>query len=121
MARYKDCDKCYHRHACAGDTDKWNYYGECPHYINTADVAPKSEVAREIFAEIEKECVVKWGNSLIFNQDNFYELKKKYDVPDTNVGDKYFTAEQVRAMSREEVRKNYSAIMESMKKWGEQI
>jgi hypothetical protein len=83
MARYIDCEKCYHRNVCQGDTDKWNYYGECPHYINTADVVPKSEVvlassdavkmliechgyalthdadikkevAREIFEEIEK-------------------------------------------------------------------
>lgn len=79
MARYIDCDKCYHRYACAGDTDKWNYYGECPHYTNSADVVPRSEyedlelkleaersfkplaitlakqeVAREIFEEIEK-------------------------------------------------------------------
>lgn len=53
MARYKDCDKCYHRHVCAGDTDKWNYYGECPHYIKFADVAAKTEVARGIFEEIE--------------------------------------------------------------------
>lgn len=44
----------------------------------------------------------------------------KGGVTDTNVGSKYFTAEQVRAMSHEEVRENYSAIMESMKKWGEQ-
>jgi hypothetical protein len=44
MARYIDCEKCYHRNVCQGDTDKWNYYGECPHYINTADVVPKSEV-----------------------------------------------------------------------------
>ena len=44
----------------------------------TADVVPKSEVAREIFEKIEEECVVKWGNSRLFNEDAFYELKKKY-------------------------------------------
>ena len=43
MANCKDCNKCYHRYACAGDTDKWNYYGECPHYVATADVVPRSE------------------------------------------------------------------------------
>ena len=53
MARYKDCDKCYHRLVCAGDTDKWNYYGECPHYINAADVVPKSEVER-----LEEKCAI---------------------------------------------------------------
>ncbi len=54
MARYKDCDKCYHRLVCAGDTDKWNYYGECPHYINAADVVAKSEVER---LQAEAECL----------------------------------------------------------------
>lgn len=46
MARYADCDKCYHRFVCEGDTDKWNYYGECPHYFATADAVPSSEVER---------------------------------------------------------------------------
>lgn len=46
MAQCKDCDKCFHRDVCAGDTDRWNYFGECPHYINSADVAPKSEITR---------------------------------------------------------------------------
>ena len=82
MAQCKDCDKCFHRDVCAGDTDRWNYFGECPHYISVDDVVPKSEVeklshkcdecagctqwkcdcanielevAREIFEEIEEE------------------------------------------------------------------
>ncbi len=32
----------------------------------------------------------------------------------------YFTPEQVRKMSREEVRKNYGAILKSMEKWGKE-
>ena len=80
MARYKDCDKCYHRLACAGDTDKWNYYGECPHYIAAADVAPRSEVAREIFEEInaiKKEYASGDidGNELYIR---LFRLEKKY-------------------------------------------
>lgn len=98
----------------------------------TADVAPKSEVAREIFAEIEEvfRLHTEGGYYLngawfperldLYTGDAIAELKKKYDVTDINVGDKFFTAEQVRTMTREEVSKNYSAIMKSMKKWGEQ-
>ena len=80
MARYKDCDKCYHRHACAGDTDKWNYYGECPHYINSTDVVPKSEVA-EIIEETFKRIRENFVNTPICNvalSDLEAELKKKY-------------------------------------------
>ena len=97
----------------------------------TADEAPKSEVAGEIFAEIDKiiigcrvdEYSKEFGYVVRQNYNGasivryLAELKKKYDVTDTNVGSKYFTPEQVRAMSREEVHKNYSAIMESMKTW----
>lgn len=41
------------------------------------------------------------------------------DTP-TETDFKYFTAEQVRNMSQKEVRENYSDIMKSMKKWGEE-
>lgn len=92
----------------------------------------ETEVAREIFAEIDKiiigcrvdEYSKEFGYVVRQNYNGasivrcLAELKKKYDVTDTNVGSKYFTPEQVRAMSREEVHKNYSAIMESMKTWG---
>lgn len=53
----------------------------------TADVAPKSEVAREIFAEIEKECqwycdAYKWSSlaDSVVKQisQSIAELKKKY-------------------------------------------
>lgn len=49
--------------------------------------------------------------------EELHEITKIGET-DTNVGSKYFTPEQVRAMSREEVHKNYYAIMESMKTWG---
>ena len=39
------------------------------------------------------------------------------DTP-TETDFKYFTAEQVRNMSRSEVLANYDDIMKSMKKWG---
>ena len=80
MARYKDCDKCFHRYACAGDTDKWNYYGECPYYISAADVAPKSEIAREIMLEIDT-LICCHANGDIDDKRLymlFDELKKKY-------------------------------------------
>lgn len=44
----------------------------------TAKETFKAEVAREIFEEIEEGCIVKYGNTLLFNQDNFDELKKEY-------------------------------------------
>ena len=40
-----------------------------------ADVAPRAEVAREIFEEIDKMCIDTFGN---FNHRVFSELKKKY-------------------------------------------
>lgn len=43
----------------------------------------------------------------------------KPDTP-TETDFKYFTAEQVRNMSQKEVRENYSDIMKSMEKWGEE-
>ncbi len=42
----------------------------CKHFKPTADVAPKSEVAREIFEEIDK--------TVFADMDFFKELKKKY-------------------------------------------
>jgi hypothetical protein len=41
----------------------------------TADVAPKSEVAREIFEEIYEDCFDQYG---YINYDALAELKKKY-------------------------------------------
>ena len=47
----------------------------------TADVAPKSEVAREIFAEIETSLCYKFINGeihLIIREEDYKEYKKKY-------------------------------------------
>ena len=45
----------------------------------TADVAPKSEVAREIFEEIEKvACVYKLDGDFYIDNGLYAELKKKY-------------------------------------------
>lgn len=46
-----------------------------------ADVAPKSEVAREIFAEIETSLCYKFINGeihLIIREEDYKEYKKKY-------------------------------------------
>jgi len=90
MAQYKDCDKCYHCSACAGDTDKWNYFGECPHYVAAADVALKSEFVTEFFEELDKFIKANktgfysphgnymgQGVSLGMFEDSLAELKKK--------------------------------------------
>ncbi len=45
----------------------------------------KTEVAREIFEEIEEGCVVKYGNTRLFNLDIFEEIRDKYI---DNKGDK---------------------------------
>lgn len=42
MAR---CNGCIHENVC--DREAGYGYFECPHYINAADVAPRSEVARD--------------------------------------------------------------------------
>lgn len=47
----------------------------CKHFKPTADVAPKSEVAREIFAEIEKLHLHVTNE---FDMRRYEELKKKY-------------------------------------------
>jgi len=48
--------------------------------INTADVVPKSEVAREIFEEIESVCLkhIDRYDRYLMCCKNFAELKKKY-------------------------------------------
>lgn len=79
MAR---CKGCIHENVCNREVGYG--YSVCPHYINTADVVPKSEVAREIFAEIET-CMKNFeddddGYLLKKCEFEFFmrELKKKY-------------------------------------------
>lgn len=86
-----------------------------------ADVAPRAEVAREIFEEIES----------LFPSDKKFttisrvtinRLKKKYaEGEDTNVPTKkdYYTPEEVRNMSHAEILNNLTVIRESMKRWRE--
>lgn len=47
MAR---CKGCMHDSVCNGDVG--HGYSVCPHYINTADVAPRAEIAKELLAII---------------------------------------------------------------------
>ena len=82
MARSDDCYKCYHRSVCDGCNDLWGRLGECSHYINSADVAPRAEVAREIFEEIEKYMMdsvdVTHTAYKTIGTSTFAILKKKY-------------------------------------------
>lgn len=34
----KDCNKCYHKSVCDTNTDRLNYFGDCPHYLPAEDV-----------------------------------------------------------------------------------
>ena len=71
----------------------------------------KAEVAREIFEEIYEDCFDQFG---YIDYEALAELKKKY----TEQTEKdYFTPEDVQRMTAKDVRDNYTAIMESMKKW----
>jgi hypothetical protein len=60
----------------------------------TADVAPRAEVAREIFWELDKlllSITIDEENEesfVGFDFDKYLALKKKYLAPDTNVGRK---------------------------------
>ena len=46
------CAKCIHKNVCNScRLEAEHLHGDCPDYL-TADVAPKSEVAREIFQEL---------------------------------------------------------------------
>lgn len=49
------------------------YTENCKYTVEQA----KTEVAREIFAEVES-CIFEYGSNHIFSHDKFDELKKKY-------------------------------------------
>jgi hypothetical protein len=82
------------------------------------------ELAREIFKEIQS-CLVRrhWNGFDIvtfeFDAVKYAELKKKYtegeDKPASE--EKYFSPEDVRKMTNQEVREKYSAIRKSMEMW----
>ena len=66
---------------------KWNYYGECPHYISAADVVPKSEVEEifELFEElVDVQDSLLMEESLIYLPRKLAELKKKYTEEKNN-------------------------------------
>lgn len=60
-------------------------------------------------------------NGEVVNVTEYYQKEEPTTAanPDTPTGTdfKYFTAEQVRMMSQEEVKANYSDVLKSMKKW----
>lgn len=82
MARYIDADKVMEEIERIGGHNlcEWETIGVKALIDRqpTADVAPKSEVAREIFEEIEKYyCVNKFGEAYV-HFDSIEEIKKKY-------------------------------------------
>ena len=68
---------CIHIDACRRFADNSTYWnsGDCPIYKSAADVAPKSEVAREIFEEIERKVASKIPMKFtpIFKRDLGYD------------------------------------------------
>ena len=91
------CKDCFHWNACKkmleamwGHSVPSGYEGgadRCEDFISTADVAPRAEVAREIFEEIEQTCRVCGAFGVRgYIMDDVANLKKKYteERPDGN-------------------------------------
>lgn len=78
MAQHEyKCQSCFHRGVCP------EYHPEtyiCVHHIDKADVAPRAEVAREIFEEIDS-LIYKWHSDSLYSTGELLydvsELKKK--------------------------------------------
>jgi hypothetical protein len=86
-----------------------------------ADVAPRAEIAREIFEEIES-LFPSDKNFTTISRVTINRLKNKYaEGEDTNVPTKkdYYTPEEVRNMYYAEILNNLTVIRESMKRWRE--
>lgn len=82
MARYIDskylvdwCNEMYQKQTQIKGKEYCNAFLQTVVTAPTADVAPKSEVAREIFAEIYEDCFDQFG---YINNEALAELKKKY-------------------------------------------
>ena len=77
----RSCKSCIHRQVCE-IYDVTNEPLEaigCVHFLDTADVVPKSEVAREIFEEIESILCISEGKYTNMSlKDAIAILKKKY-------------------------------------------
>lgn len=87
----------------------------------------RQKVASEIFEEIQKSIV----HNILHNESYSFEgvidcitkdldeLKKKYTEgePIPASEEKYFSPEDVRKMTNQEVRENYTAIRKSMERW----
>lgn len=50
-------------------------------------------------------------------KESYERIREIFKGATEETNQKHFTPEDVRRMSREEVRKNYKAIMDSMKEW----
>ena len=71
------CEKCLYRNNCQFlTTHKGSAVKGCTAFKSETDI--KSEVAREIFAEIEKLKYTKWDWNEYVDWDAIAELKMKY-------------------------------------------
>ena len=66
------------------------------------------------YALYEKKMAIASANAQLINQKNSSSSTGAIGRESEN---EFFSPEEVRLMSREEVRKNYSKIIDSMKKW----
>ena len=63
---------------CADKEEFFNRVFDAVDGMRASDVAPKSEIAKEIFGEIEKLKHTKFDWSDVVDWDGIAELKKKY-------------------------------------------
>lgn len=78
------CNECIHNSVCEEvnnlkcrkDFIWYRAESGCPYYKPTAEVAPKSEVAKEIFEDIDNK--LSFAHSIIDAFDVLDEIKKKY-------------------------------------------
>lgn len=84
MAR---CLNCIHFDVCDSDRrDMERSYGDCSDFLHDDDVSPKTEVAREIFDEIQKMVNRYWLDNDYGMPDmetELTKLKKKYTEDQT--------------------------------------
>ena len=74
------CKDCIHYDICIFHL-KGNENEECVQFINTADVEPRNEVARDVFGDVWDlitNHLVRYGKLTISFLEEFAALKKKY-------------------------------------------